>query len=451
MKSTESILRGLLRPPWLRRAARGARCRAADPAKACRTALAIRYQPVLAGLPTGMVHRPVRASAEVLTAAPAEPADAHALEAVGGDLFAALHRHHRVIYDTALFDDLVQLVHGSQVPRFRPPRLRFGAAVSWRAGRAPMVSCAFDLFAGGQFGAEDRLRRVVARLQADRAWTDLARLLEDGEPLPPCRIVTVDFLPGGEHRARIDIMGAAYPLSRLRRLARACGGEAWAAQLDLFNEHVLGGLDRDRTTPGLQLRLGLGGQASELMLIAPLPGRYPDDFAASGAVAALAARLGIPLPGHDGSLQLLAPDTPLAGLQRLQHSCSLALGETPRARAAAPAARLPVRASLARLPAAAEAVDAGRTRRRVPQVDHGPPAAGYADRGGGRPGTAAGGRAWLRHRSRSHHGGTRLAGDRAGQYCCGALAAAATGAAREGAGGRRAVRRPAGSPVRSGR
>ena len=270
----------------------------------------------------------IRAEAEVLTASPAEPADAPALTAIGDQLFAVLQSRHCAAYDAALFDDLAQLTYGHQMPRFRPPKLRFGLGVSWRAGKAPIVSARFDLLAGGALGAEDRLRRIVERLAAGRGWKALARLLEEGTAA--CRSVTVDFLPGGEHAASVELPGAAYTMPRLRRLAEACDGAEGLAQLEAFNDRLLGGLEGDRTAPGLQLRLGLALGAGSFALSADLPASHPDDFAAAEALSALAARLDIPLLDQVEALQLLAPDTPLAGLQNLQQSCSLTLGAAPR-------------------------------------------------------------------------------------------------------------------------
>jgi Squalene-hopene cyclase C-terminal domain len=276
----------------------------------------------------------VRALAEVLTGSPTVPADALALQEIGGHLFETLQRQHRMRYDAALFEDLVQLTYGAQFPRFRPPKLRFGAAVEWRAGRAPSVKCYFDLFAGGQQSAGERLRRVFDRLKLGRQWRLLQRLIEDGDEAPPCRIIGVDFAPGGERNLRVYLPGSHYPLPRIRRLLEDCGGATLAGQLDAFNSRMLGGLDGAETARGMLIGLGFsdrpGAPAPVLKLDGYLPDHHADDFAASEAVAALAAGLGIPLPGHAEALRLLAPDTPLAGVQRLQQYCSLDIKDQPK-------------------------------------------------------------------------------------------------------------------------
>jgi len=276
----------------------------------------------------------VRALAEVLTAAPTVPADALALQEIGRHLFETLQRQHRMRYDTGLFEDLVQLTYGTLYARFRPPKLRFGAAVEWRAGLAPAVKCYFDLFAGGQQSAAERLRRVFDRLQLGRQWRLMQRLFADGAEAPPCRIIGVDFAPDGERNLRVYLPGSHYPLPRIRRLLDECGGEALTGQLDAFNRHMLGGLDGAETARGMLLGLAFSDRpcvpGPVLKLDGYLPDHHADDFAAAEAVTVLASGLGVPLPGHAEALRLLAPQTPLAGLQRLQQYCSLDVSETPK-------------------------------------------------------------------------------------------------------------------------
>ena len=275
----------------------------------------------------------VRALAEVLTSAPTAPADAFAIREIGGHLFETLQRQHRLRYDVVLFDQLVNMVYGSLFPRFRPPKLRFGLAVEWRAGRAPTVRGYFDLFAGGPQSADERLKRVFDRLGLSRHWRALKRLLETGAEMPPCRTVAVDFAPGGGHGLQLYVPAGDYTLPRLRRLLASCGGETPVEQIEAFNSALLGQLMGEETSRGLMLGLTFsdrpGGDALRLRLDAYLPDHHADDHASAEAVAALAGQLGIPLPGHRQALSLLAPDTPIAGLQRLQHYCSLDLVMAP--------------------------------------------------------------------------------------------------------------------------
>jgi hypothetical protein len=276
----------------------------------------------------------VRALAEVLTACPVLPTDAHGIEEIGRHLFETLQRQHRLRWDSDLFGELVHATYGSHLPRFRPPDLRFGAAMEWRSGRAPVVTCYFDLFAGGRQNAAERLGLVLDRLHLGRRRSALQLLVDERGEMPPCRLVGIDFAPGGEeHSVRLYLPGARYKLPRLRRLLAACGADASGAELEAFHRHALGGLDEGEAARGMMLGLGLGDRSGAhspvLRLDGFLPDHHADDFAAGAAVGALASRLEIPLPGHAEALRILAPDTPLAEVQRLHQYCSLDFAETP--------------------------------------------------------------------------------------------------------------------------
>lgn len=275
----------------------------------------------------------VRALAEVLSRVPVAARDEHALRKIGRLLFNSLHQRYGGHYDVGLFADLVHLAYGTRSCSSHPPHLRFGAGLEWCSGQTPSPRCYFDLFAGGRQTWLDRLREVFERLGFGAQWRALARLLDDGESVPVCRIVAMEFSPARERNVRLYLSGSQYTLARIRRLLANCEASDQAWQLDLFNTHVLGKLtdqDLDRTLLlGLVFAEGLP-QKPTIKLDGYLPEHHVDDLASHTAVSRLAAALNIPLPGLAEATRRLVLGSSLSDTQRILQYCSLDLNTKPK-------------------------------------------------------------------------------------------------------------------------
>jgi len=276
----------------------------------------------------------VRALAEVLTRKIAAASDAAILRQIGWRLFDRLALLTTAPYDRTLFSDLVQIAYDWQETEISKGPLRFGLAIDWCIDRPPSVKCYYDLFAGGKYGAQDRLALVFERLGFDQQWQALQQLaLTEGATFT-CRGIGIDYSPGGKRNVRLYLPGSRFTMGHIKRLLASCGSSDLTWQFDLFNTHLMGALsDRDAVRSmilGLVYAESLVPEQPVFKLDAYLPNQHIDDLAASRAFMDLATALDVPVPGYADALRIVATDLPLSDVQRIQQYCSLDVFAEPK-------------------------------------------------------------------------------------------------------------------------